>query len=579
MRANKRGIKRLGVFLLACGMVLFLTMACFAQGKRLTILHTNDTHSVIVPLHNGQVSWAAATEKEDFWRKLNWFHSPGQGRDGSRAGLARMAYLIKKIKSQRPETLVLHGGDVFVGTFEFNKYLGYPELKIMENLYDAMELGNHEFDLGIDTLAGILSGQLAGGAPVQLPLLCANIDLSGTALAGLVKTAVVKNVGGVKVGIFGLVTQDPQNYSDEVNSRFLYPYEAASPEQTLWYHAGQLAGQLKLAEGCDLVVCLSHLGKNLDYVLADNVPYIDVIVGGHSHDLIKMPVTRNGKIIVQAGAFGEYLGELNLKINNGKVELAGYRIHELDSRVDEDPATRNLVNQIRDSVVSDSRFGPVYSQAVGLTLRDITKDWPEGSPNRDVPMGNLVADAYMHGLKKAGLAPDCALTVLGYIGAEIRAGKIVGNDILRSVPYGYDPVSGLGFKVVVVYLPGQLLLGGLEYAAGTMDFTTDIAVQASGLTYCYDSSRPAAPLGQFPTRLDVMSVMVNGEPVAANPDKLYAVAMNEQVFNFFNAMTGGLLSQAKVDTGLFEYTLVRNYIRDLKKVSYASEGRIKDLRQ
>jgi len=572
---KRKGLSLLVLVALAMG----LSLACFAQEKKLTILHTNDTHSVMVPLQDNpwMPPWIMSSKMN--WDKPETFKPQFCFPGGSHAGIARMAYLIKKIKKLKPDTLVLHSGDVFVGTFEFNKYLGYPELKIMENLYDAMELGNHEFDLGINTLAGILSGQIAGGAPVNLPMLCANLDASGTALQGLIQPSIIKTVGGVKVGIFGLVTQEPQNYSDEVNNRFPYPYEAPSLEQTLWYYAAQIAGQLKLAEKCDVVICLSHLGLSLDHILAENVPYIDVIVGGHSHDLIKTPELRNGKIIVQAGAFGEYLGEMNLAINNGNVGLISYKMHKLDSLVPEDPATKKAVNQIRDGVVSDPRFGPVYTQTVGIALKNITKSWPEGSQNRDVPMGNLVADAYMSGLKKAGFAPDCSLTVLGYIGAELTAGKIVGNDILRSVPYGYDPVSGLGFKVVIVYLPGELLLGGLEYAAGTMDFTTDIAVQASGLTYCYDSSRPAAPLGSTPTRLELTSVAVNGELVAPNPGKLYAVAMNEQVFNFFNAMTGGALSEAKLDTGLFEYKLVRDYIKSLKKVSYSSEGRIKDMRQ
>jgi 2',3'-cyclic-nucleotide 2'-phosphodiesterase (5'-nucleotidase family) len=569
--------KGLGI-LVFVGLIVFFALACQAQTKMLTILHTNDTHSVMVPLHAALwPSFRLGSENDNVDRAQGFIQGAFYGK-GSHAGIARMAYLIKRIKKQKTNVLALHAGDVFVGTFEFNKFLGYPELKIMENLYDVMELGNHEFDLGIDTLAGILTGQLAQGPAVSLPVLCANFDASGTALNGLIQPYIIKTIGGIKVGVFGLVTQEPQNYSDEVNSRFPYRYEAPSPEQTLWYYAAQIAGHLKLEEKCDVVICLSHLGQNVDYILADNVPYIDVIVGGHSHDLIEKPILRNGKIIVQAGAFGEYLGELNLSVSNGAVQLVSYKLHELNDMVPEDVQTRLVVNQIRDGVMSDPRFGPVYTQTVGHALKNITKSWPEGSQNRDVPMGNLVADAYMHGLKKAGFEPDCSLAVLGYIGAEIAAGKIVGNDILRSVPYGYDPVSGLGFKVVIVYLPGSLLLGGLEYAAGTMDYTTDIAIQASGLTYTYDSSRPAAPLGQTPTRLNVMSVMINGEPVAANLEKPYAVAMNEQVFNFFNSMVGGALSEYKVDTGLFEYNLVRDYIKALKRVNYTSEGRIKDIK-
>ncbi|MBM3285382.1 MAG: bifunctional metallophosphatase/5'-nucleotidase, partial [Candidatus Aminicenantes bacterium] len=540
-----------GNFLAVAFLALGLFVCSHAQPRKLTILHANDTHSAMVPIEAGFAPLAAleALQKNGDTAGISNPGNPASGQD--HAGIARMAALIKKLKASNPNVLALHAGDVFVGSFEFNKYLGYPELKIMENLYDAMALGNHEFDLGIDTLAGILSGQMAGGAPVYLPVLCANFDSTGTALQGLVQPSIIKTTGGIKVGIFGLVTQEPQNYSDGVNSRFPYPYEAASPEDTLWYYAGQVAGGLK-AQDCDVVICLSHLGASLDMVLADNVPFIDVIVGGHSHDVFEQPVIRSGKIIVQAGEYGKYLGELNLKIDNdGSIELDSYRLHKLDSRAKEDPHVRAMVNQVRAGVVSDPRFGPVYSQKIAHARRDIQKSWPAGSQNRDVAMGNLVTDAYKAELNRAGFQVDCAITVLGYIGADIKAGKVVGNDILRAVPYGYDPVSGLGFKVVVVSLPGSLLLGGLEYAAGMVEFTRDLAVQASGLTYAYDSTKPTAGLGETPTRVNVMSVMINGEHVALNLNKLYSVAMNEQVFNFFNALVGGTLTPLVTPTGLF----------------------------
>jgi 2',3'-cyclic-nucleotide 2'-phosphodiesterase (5'-nucleotidase family) len=565
----QRGLRFVLIALLALGLAVFAG----AQPKELTILHTNDTHSAMVPFGTGSIPAvgpgpsASRGTGAGLW---NVWHFPF---NQDYAGIARMATLIKKLRAADRNVLTLNGGDVFVGSFEFNKFLGYPELKIMENLYDAMELGNHEFDLGIDTLAGVLSGQIAGASPVNLPVLCANVNLAGTPLEGMVKPSIIQTVGGVKVGIFGLVTQEPQNYSAELNSRFPYPYEDQNPAHTLWAYAAQLAGALK-AE-CDVVVCLSHLGTSLDLAgLADNVPFIDVIVGGHSHDAFPQAVIRNGKIIVQAGEFGKYLGELKLNVDGGVVTLASWALHRVDGRVKEDPQVRAIVNRVRAGVVSDPRFGPVYSQLVALALRDITRAWPANSQNRDTALGNLVTDAFRNRLTKAGFQVDVALDVLGYLGADIYAGKVVGNNILRAVPYGYDPVSGLDFKVVVVPLTGGLLLGGLEYAADMVSLTTDLAVQASGITYTYDSSKPPVQnLGEL-SRIDPLSVMVNGFPVASDPGKVYYVAMSEQVFNFLNALTGGQLTS--ISTGLFEYNIVRDFMRSLRFVHYRSEGRIRD---
>ena len=146
---NKKSVASMVSFLF----VLSLPWLYF--GTELTILHTNDTHSHLYPF----------------------------GPQDDYGGIARMSYLIKKLKRQNENVLALNAGDVFVGTFAFNTYLGHAELKIMEDLYDAICLGNHEFDLGPTVLGYILNGKDYYGTPVKspvtLPILCANADLSG----------------------------------------------------------------------------------------------------------------------------------------------------------------------------------------------------------------------------------------------------------------------------------------------------------------------------------------------------------------------------------------------------------------
>jgi 5'-nucleotidase/UDP-sugar diphosphatase len=536
-----------------------------AQTRRLTILDTNDTHSAMLPFWRPETPRTGTQASRDRLRPA--LAAPGLVRGlglPERGGIARMATLIKRLRAADGNVLALNAGDVFVGSFEFNKFLGYPELKIMENLYDAMALGNHEFDLGLDVLAAVLGGQLAGSSPVSLPVLCANINLEGTYLASMVQPSIVRTVGGITIGIFGLVTQDPQHYSAEVAGRF-------SPD--LYGTAAAQAAGLR-QQGCEVVVCLSHLGAMRDIYELSTVPGIDIIIGGHSHDAFEDAVLTNGKIIVQAGAYGCFLGELKVKLENGTVVLESWVLHPVNSSVPEDPEVRAAVNAVRDGVVNDPRFGPVYSQAVATTVREIANTWPATGPNRDTPLGNLVTDAMRSGVLKAGYPVDFALEALGYTALGLPAGKVVGNDILRSVPYGYDPESGLGFKVVVVPLPGEVILGGLEYTTSMIELTRDLCLQASGLRYAYDSSRPAAGFGKMPTRLDLLSVEVGGELVAMTPTKVYMVAMNEQVFNFLNGLLGSQLTA--IPTGLFEYNLVRDYIGTLRTVDVRSEGRVRD---
>jgi 2',3'-cyclic-nucleotide 2'-phosphodiesterase (5'-nucleotidase family) len=544
------------------------------QAKILTILHTNDTHSTMMPfahrplpppftglLAGHMIAWPD-----------NFLIPPGFYRDY--AGIARMATLIKRIRMTKRNVLALNAGDVFVGSFEFNEYLGYPELKIMEQLYDAMELGNHEFDLGLGALAGVVTGALANSAPVGLPLLCANFAFAnaqdpsdpGNILAQIVKPSIEQTVNGIKVGIFGIGNDDPINYSPATAARF-------SPDP-LAVAAG-LAADLR-KDGCRVVICVSHQGTSRDIDQLSQVDGIDIIVGGHSHELFKKAVIKNGTIIVQAGDHGMFLGELQVSVDDRGVKFLNWQAHELDHSITPDPAVQTQLAALQAGILQDPRFsifGDVYADRVATAVRTISRDIPADGNRRDAALSNLVTDAMRTALQSASGVPpvDCVLDAVGYTEFGIPAGKIVGNDIMRAVPYGYDPASGLGFKVVITALPTELLLGGLEYS-----LAASLGIQASGLTFAYDSSLPPSQyLGQI-SQLDPMSVKVGGIPVLTSGRGYYFVGMSDQVFNFLNALVGGALTRYDPNPPIFEYAAVRSYIQSLGTVDYKSEGRIID---
>jgi 2',3'-cyclic-nucleotide 2'-phosphodiesterase (5'-nucleotidase family) len=523
----------------------FLASAPFllSQQKVLTILHTNDTHSCLFPF----------------------------GPQDSLGGIARMSTLIKQLKAKDTNVLTLHAGDVFVGTFEFNKYLAYPELKIMEGLYDAMELGNHEFDLGPGALAGILSGVIPGKSPVMLPVLCANLNTAATGLYPLVQPYLIEDVGEpgktIKVGIFGVVNTAPQNYSPEFLPFLTDPIVAAKSQAAILQGAG-----------CEVIVCLSHLGLAADTSTDPltglaGVDGIDIIVGGHSHDALDHAVEENGKIIVQGGYFGMSLGELEVKVKGiGDVEMSGYKLHRVDRKVRKDPSLLWTLNRLRVGLVQDPRFGPVLTKNVAKADWDMEKDFPADPPTyRDTAVGNLVSDALRWGVGQAGYEVDVALEALGYIGSKIYKGKIVGNDVMRVVPYGYDQATGLGFKIVIVELTGFLLWGGLEYSLLGVPGSYDMAIQPSGLTFEYNSDYPAGSR--------VLWAKINEDFVNPfDPATTYRVVINEQVYNVLNKFIMDNFGEPlpKTDTGLFEYNLVRNYMKKLNHVGYEAEGRVID---
>jgi 5'-nucleotidase len=406
------------------------------------------------------------------------------------------------------------------------------------------------------------------GDPVALPILCANVELSSyPGLSAFVHPSMITEVGGLRVGLLGIVTDNPNYYSPAFLGIFLDPYTSA------WIAAEELQ-----AAGCDVVIAISHLGLLPDVMGLSTVPGIDIIVGGHSHDEFFAP-NINGKTIVQAGELGKNLGVLRVAVDDasGAITVLGNVLNPVDSGIREDPSLLRYLNDLRKGIGYDPRFGPVYSRHIAKAMWDHEEEWLDGDPHRDAshrdtPLGNLVADAIRTGVESAGYPVDFALEINGYIGDKIYAGKVTGADVMRVVPYGYDPVSGLGFKIQLVDLYGLEILAALEYSVHMAEYTDELSAQVSGLTFEYDSGNPPY------SRIDIASMLINGYPF--NPYGMYTVAMNEGLIAFLAGL--GLDLTGRVtdpSSDLFEYSLVSDYMGELNHLAYTSEGRIIDQAQ
>jgi 5'-nucleotidase len=252
--------------------------------RKITVLHTNDTHSQIDPFPANDPNY------------------PGQG------GFARRAALVDMIRKDETNVLLLDAGDIFQGTPYFNFYGGELEFKLMSRLkYDAATLGNHDFDNGIEGLVKQLPH-------ASFPFVNANYDFSNTLLKDKIKPYVIKEMEGIKVGIFGVGIElaglvDPKLYGE---IQYTDPISCANT----------IAARLKHDYRCHLIICLSHLGyqyatnKVSDRVLAVETKNIHLIIGGHTHTFLEHPVEiLNGdrkKIwINQVGWGGLYLGRMD----------------------------------------------------------------------------------------------------------------------------------------------------------------------------------------------------------------------------------------------------------------------------
>ncbi len=261
---------------------IILCCSCNRERQTITILHTNDTHSHIEP------------EK-----------------DGS-GGLENRAALIasEREKAGEERTLLLDCGDFSQGSLYYNIFKGAFEVEAMNRLaYDASAIGNHEFDFGIDNLAHL--ARIA-----KFPLLSANLDFSATPCKELIRPYAIIERDGIKTGIIGLSPKLEglvlrENYK---GVKFRSPIEAAQ----------QYADELR-HKGCDIIICLSHLGWNIpgtysDIQLATETSGIDIILGGHSHDLFDKPLRYTNKcgkevVVQQAGKYGRNIGKITINID------------------------------------------------------------------------------------------------------------------------------------------------------------------------------------------------------------------------------------------------------------------------
>ena len=264
------------ITMICCGMQL----SAMAQ-KQLTVLHTNDTHSTIYPLHDNLADTLKA----------------------GRAGFVRRVDMLKAERRTDPDLLLFDSGDFSQGSPYYTMFKGDVEVELMNRMhYDAATIGNHEFDFGLENMARLFR-------KAQFPVVCANYDFTGTPVEGLVKPYVILKRKGVKIGVFGLAPK----MEGLVDATKCEGVKYLDPAQK----ALEVATFLKEKKRCDVVICISHLGWEErgmgDQAMIAASKDIDLVLGGHSHtyfetlryvadsDGKQVPVDQNGKHAIFVG--------------------------------------------------------------------------------------------------------------------------------------------------------------------------------------------------------------------------------------------------------------------------------------
>ncbi len=455
---------------------------------KLTILHTNDFHSRFEPIskYDGPCSAEDNQEGKCF------------------GGSARLASAIEEARKRAENSILVDGGDQFQGTLFYTYYKGKFAAEMMNKLgYDAMTVGNHEFDDGPKVLREFVQN-------VNFPVLMSNADISNEPeLNGIIEKSVIIERGGAKIGLIGLTPQDTDELaSPGKNISFSDPIEAVQKEV-----------DRITAQGVDKIIVLSHSGYDVDLEIAKNTTGVDVIVGGHSNTYLSntsdraegpYPTMVGNTAIVSAYAYGKFLGELNVTFDeNGVVVEAVGEPLIMDGKVVEEPSIKERIAEM--SVPLEEIRQKVVAHAVTAI---------EGDRSicrvQECQMGNLVADAMLDRVKDQGIT--IALANAGGLRASIDAGPITMGEILTVLPF-QNTLS-------TFFVSGATVIEALENGVSQVEEVKGRFPQVAGLKYVWDQSVPPNE-----GRIVEVQVMQDGKWVPIDPDAEYGVVSN----NFIRA--------------------------------------------
>lgn len=461
----------------------------------ITLLHVNDFHGRLLPAPTG--------------------------------GAALLAGRIRQERERNPGgTVLLSAGDMFQGTPVSNLFRGAPVVEIMNALaFDAMALGNHEFDWGQDVLKGL-------AAKAAFPFLSATaVDYAGCTVPGVLPYAFLERKG-IRIAVVGVSTPDtPYTTKREHVEGLTFPDPAAALPELI---------RRVRSEGAHVVVVLSHLGFDEDRKLASSVPGIDAIVGGHSHTAVTTPVRVGGTVVAQAGSHGMYLGVVQLEVDarDRKVAFREEGSGLLPVSAAAGPADPEI-SRIADGY--HARLAGEFRKAVGSSDADLVRDY-----RRESNVGNLIADAM-----RAATGADAAFMNAGGIRADLPKGEITLEQVYTVLPFENT--------LLTVGLTGERILSALEKSSAL----DSGMLQVSGIRMRIDLSRPAGSRAS--------EVRIGGNPL--DPAKRYRVALHDFLASGGDRFDAFREGTDPATAGNFR-DAVLEYLRARSPVSPRVEGRI-----
>jgi 5'-nucleotidase/UDP-sugar diphosphatase len=455
-------------------------------------------------------------------------------------GAARLATVLNEARANNPGILLFDAGDRFSGTLFHYFYKGDDQIDLMNALgYDAMALGNHEFDNGSEILANFIAG-------VDFPVLATNVDASRDPfLNGMIQRHTVLDVDGLQAGVIGLVTPATRTISQ--------PEETVSFGEDLIAITNDAALELT-QQGVTVVILLSHQGFTEDINMARQLSNIDIVIGGHSNTVpanYPLEVTDadgNLVLVVQAGFHGRHVGHLTTGFDsNGHVVTSRGNVITLDESYPEDPQIVALLDELEAPLAS------ITEEVIGQSAFDFRRESCFGGNACD--LGALVTDAMLE-----ATGADIAVINSGALRGDILQGDITYGNILSVLPFAN--------QVSVFELAGSDVIAMFEH--GVSSDIPGAFPQIAGAQVIW---RADSPPGQRVASIDIRN---GDEWIILDPNSTYVMASVDFIRNGGDGYTI-LATSAKnpYDSfGLLDQIVV-NYIAANSPVESVAEGRIR----
>lgn len=446
-------------FIIIC--VLILSCSNNEENIAFTIIHMNDTHS-----KNKEF---VIISKED-------------GKTNRYGGAARRKTFIDKIKKQNTNVIVMHAGDTITGSVFSIVYQGMDEVEIMNDLgVQVSTLGNHEFDYGIEQLNNIIKKR-------NFPTISCNVKVISTG-ENYIKPYIITNINNLNVAIIGVLQSETMNITQGLDY-IMIEDEIESLKN--------LIKDIPLHTTNDITILLSHSGFDTDKKIAKEIPNtFDIIIGSHTHTVLKEPFIIGNTMIVQAGQYGEYIGTIDIKLKGGKYSHSNYKLTRLDESIEEDLNMLSVISNMQIEV--DKEFDAKIA-VLPYALTD------ENVREKSIALGNFVSDIVASSQNNI----DIALINSGSLRGFLPKGKITLANI-----YEFFPFDNL---IILTTMKGKDLKNILELSASRRGEGAFLQVSKDALLK-FDSNSNGK----------ILEAYIKGKEI--NDNEKYIIAVADYIFN------------------------------------------------